>query len=120
MAAAGVGASLTSPVQAQDAELALHSKLVYPGADGKLNYAAEPKSGKKIPNFSWAGYRNGEVPIPTVPTVKTIGPIAGETDATARINAALAEVAAMPMDRTVLSARSSWIRACTRSPGPWP
>lgn len=98
VAAAGVGASLTSPVQAQDAELALHSKLVYPGADGKLNYAAEPNSGKKIPNFSWAGYRNGEVPIPTVPTVKTIGPIAGETDATARINAALAEVAAMPMD----------------------
>jgi hypothetical protein len=98
--AAGVGASTASAAHAQDAEPAapVYSKYVYPGADGKLNYAAHQLTGKKIPNFSWAGYRNGEVPIPTVPTVKRIKPIAGETDASGRINAALAEVAAMPKD----------------------
>jgi hypothetical protein len=100
VAAAGIGASLPAAAHAQDPETSViwHSKLVYPGADGELNYALEPKSGKKIPNFSFAGYRNGEVPIPTVPTVKTISSIAGEVDATARINTALAEVGAMPLN----------------------
>jgi hypothetical protein len=98
VAVAGVGSSVASTAHAQDfeTEVIWHSKLVYPGADGELNYAADPVSGMKIPNFSWAGYRNGEVPIPTVPTVKTIGPLPG--DNTAHINAALSEVAAMPMD----------------------
>lgn len=100
VAAAGVGASVASTAHAQDPEPAViwHSELVYPGADGELNYALDDASHKKIPNFSFAGYRNGEAPIPTVPAVKTISSIAGEVDATARINAALAEVAAMPMD----------------------
>ncbi len=102
VAAAGVVASSTSAAHAQDVEPAQvwHSRLVYPGTDGKLNYAIDGESKKKIPNFSWAGYRNGEVPVPTastVPTVLRIDPIPDEDDATGRINDALAEVAAMPM-----------------------
>ncbi|MDA1360593.1 hypothetical protein O1R50_13230 [Glycomyces luteolus] len=103
VAVAGVGASVAFTAHAQDVEpaQALHSSLVYPGADGKLNYALEEQSDRKIPNFSWAGYRNGEAPIPTaetVPAAVELEPIPGETDATVRINAALAEVAAKPKD----------------------
>ncbi|MEV3935571.1 hypothetical protein AB0K52_06285 [Glycomyces sp. NPDC049804] len=100
VAAAGLGAAIASPARAQgpETEVIWHSKLVYPGADGKLNYAADNASGRKIPNFSWAGYRNGEAPIPDVPTALTIGPLPPGQDNTAHINDALAEVGAMTMD----------------------
>ncbi|MDA1361788.1 hypothetical protein O1R50_19325 [Glycomyces luteolus] len=74
------------------------------GRDAELH--AEPFSGKKIPDFSWAGYRDGESPIPDVaevplratdvPIVKTIGPLIGQ-DNTAHLQAALDEVGSMPM-----------------------
>lgn len=100
VAAAGVGTSVALTAQAQDVEPAViwHSKLVYPGADGELNYSADPESGKKIPNFSFAGYRNGEVPIPNVPMAVEIGPLPEGKDNTDHINAALAEVAAKPLE----------------------
>ncbi|MBO3734703.1 hypothetical protein [Glycomyces niveus] len=102
-AAAGVGASLAAPARAQEATW--QSELVTIGADGMLNYHLEKVSEKKIPNFSWAGYRNGERLIPDVrevparptdvPIVKKIGPVSG--DNTAHLQAALDEVGAMPM-----------------------
>ncbi|WP_406274130.1 hypothetical protein OH799_00565 [Nocardia sp. NBC_00881] len=71
-----------------------HSQLVYPDANGRLVYKEDPR-GKTIPDFSWAGYRNAEVPLPSVPVVKEIGPISG--DNTAHIQAALDDVGAMPL-----------------------
>lgn len=71
------------------------SRLVYPGPDGRLVYAAD-SNGKKIADFSWAGYRNGEAAIPDVEVVKTIGPVSG--DNTAHIQKALNEVGELPKD----------------------
>lgn len=62
---------------------------------GCLQYESDA-TGNFIPDFSYAGYRNGEVPIPIVPTVRTISPVAG--DNTANIQAAIDEVAGLPMD----------------------
>ncbi|MFI0447449.1 hypothetical protein [Actinomadura sp. 6N118] len=93
---AGMTASLAqdtfapSPVHADS----WSSKLVYPGTDGRLVYAADSR-GKKIPDFSWAGYRNGEEPLPHVPVVKEISPLSDGRDNTAHIQAALDEVGAM-------------------------
>ncbi|MEQ4721282.1 hypothetical protein [Nonomuraea sp. B19D2] len=93
---AGAAMSLTRDVLAPDAAHAdtWHSQLVYPGADGRLVYKPDSR-GKVIPDFSWAGYRNGQTPIPSVPVVKEIGPVDG--DNTAHIQAALDEVGAMPL-----------------------
>jgi hypothetical protein len=95
-AAAGIGVSVPQAAQAQET---WYSALVQPGADGKLVYVPEPVSRKIIPDFSWAGYRNGEAPIPDLPVVKEIGPLANpQDDATAHIQAALDEVGALVKD----------------------
>ncbi|GAA1663993.1 hypothetical protein GCM10009745_02180 [Kribbella yunnanensis] len=73
------------------------NELVKPGADGRLVYAPDGR-GKVIPDFSWAGYRNGAEKLPDVPVVTKIGPIKGETDSTARIQAALDDVGARKPD----------------------
>ncbi len=93
---AGMAASLADDALTPDAAhaAAWHSQLVHPGGDGRLVYKADPR-GKMIPDFSWAGYRNGERAIPSVPVVKEIGPVSG--DNTAHIQAALDEVGAMPL-----------------------
>lgn len=93
---AGAAASLTRDVLAPNAAQAAtwHSQLVYPGADGRLVYKPDSR-GKVIPDFSWAGYRNGQTSIPSVPVVKEIGPVDG--DNTAHIQAALDEVGGMPL-----------------------
>lgn len=95
VAAAGVAAAVAANAIAEDPATSAtwHSKLVYPGADGRLKYAAEA-NGKKIPDFSWAGYRNGEAEIPDVKVVKTIGPV--KDDNTAHIQKALDEVGELP------------------------
>ena len=87
-------ASLTGValVQAEARADSWNSKLVYPGADGRLVYAPDSR-GKVIPDFSWAGYRNAGESLPAVPVVKEIGPVSG--DNTAHIQAALDEVGAM-------------------------
>lgn len=94
-AALGVAATATVTALAEEAGTAAawHSKLVYPGSDGRLVYAADAE-GKKIADFSWAGYRNGEAAIPDVPVVKTISPVSG--DNTAHIQQALDDVSTMP------------------------
>jgi hypothetical protein len=56
------------------------SNRVQIGEDGKLVYPVDSE-GNRIPDFSYAGYRNNEADIPYVPTVLTISPIAGDNTA---------------------------------------
>jgi hypothetical protein len=72
-----------------------YSALVQIDAQGKLIYAHDAE-GNRIPDFGYAGYRNGTVPLPDVPVVKTISPVAG--DNTQQIQDALNEVAALQPD----------------------
>lgn len=78
------------------------SSLVYPGADGRLQYslyANESQSlvANQMIDFSRAGYRGGGVAIPWVPVVRTLNPDPLGGDDTVRIRAAIAEIAAMPL-----------------------
>jgi hypothetical protein len=56
---------------------AWQSKIVYTGTAGRLVYTAD-KEGNRIPDFSFAGYRNGSVPIPSIAVVDSVSPIAGD------------------------------------------
>ncbi len=71
------------------------SQRVFAGPNGKLVYTKD-SIGNRIPDFSYAGFRNGNEPIPTVPVVKTIAPIAG--DNTAHIQKTIDSIAAMPLN----------------------
>lgn len=62
---------------------------------GKLQYTPAP-NGDRIPDFSYCGYMASEKPVPSVP-VKILVPFA-KGDATARIQAALDQLAALPRD----------------------
>ena len=59
-----------------------------------LTYHPDP-SGFVLPDFSHAGYMDGDGQIPEVPVVRTIAPITG--DNTAHIQAAIDAVAQMPL-----------------------
>jgi len=77
------------------APLALaQSKWVHPGPDGKLVYA-QSSTGDRIVDFSYAGYRGGGVALPVVAGKVTVKPTEG--DDTAAIQAALDEVAKLPL-----------------------
>jgi len=65
------------------------------GSDGKLEYAADGEK-NRIVDFSYAGYRYGEVDPPQVAQVSTLGPTTG--DQTARIQQALDAVGARTPD----------------------
>jgi hypothetical protein len=67
----------------------VHSKLVYPGKDGKLVYKPYTDRGDTIPDFSHCGYGSGGVAIPDVPVKVTLPPEAGQKDDLPRIQAAL-------------------------------
>ena len=71
------------------------SEWVYPGSGGKLVYKTTP-TGDRIMDFSTAGYMGGGVALPTVPVKLTVKPSGGADD-TATIQAAINEVAAMPL-----------------------
>ncbi len=75
------------------------STIVFEDSNGHLRYVADAEN-NYIPDFSYAGYKNGEAPIPEVPVVKTISAIEG--DNTAHIQAALDEIGALPMDENGL------------------
>ena len=77
------------------AQTTWQSKLVYYDNDKNLAYAID-STGNRIPDFSYAGYMNGEVPIPDIPVVKTIAPVEG--DNTKHIESALFFVALMEKD----------------------
>ena len=72
--------------------------LVHIGKDGKLVYEPYDAQGDTIPDFSNCGYRGGGVKIPDVPVKVTVGPVAGSADDTDRIQHAIAQVSAMPMN----------------------
>jgi hypothetical protein len=71
------------------------SEWVYPGPDGKLVYKKTDR-GDRILDFSYAGYKGGGVALPDVPVAKTVKPSGGDDD-TATIQAALDEVAKLPL-----------------------
>src|SRR6478609_11680392 len=71
------------------------SEWVHPGPDGKLVYKTTP-AGDRIMDFSHAGYMGGGVALPDVPVRRTVKPSGGPDD-TAAIQAAIDEVAAMPL-----------------------
>jgi hypothetical protein len=75
--------------------LAVDSQWVHPGPDGKLVLKTTP-AGDRIMDFSFAGYGGGGVPLPHVPAKATVRPSSGEDD-TATIQAAIDQVAALPL-----------------------
>jgi hypothetical protein len=75
-----------------------HSKLVYPGPDGKLVYKAYTERGDTIPDFSHCGYGGGGAAIPDVPVKLTLQPEAGTKDDLPRLQAAVDQVARMPLE----------------------
>ena len=72
-----------------------YTSLVYPGIDGSLVYTPDDR-GDTIPDFSHAGYMGGGVAIPYV-TVKA-ELYAGEGDDAVRIQEAIDNVSALPID----------------------
>lgn len=73
-----------------------HSQIAFLGKDGKMVYVGDYR-GNRILDFSNAGYKGGGVKIPHVPVKATISPADG--DATARIQAAIDEVAKLPLGK---------------------
>jgi len=71
------------------------SAWVTDDGSGNLSYATDAE-GDRLPDFSTAGYRRGEVRIPDVATAITVAP--GVGDDTAAIQAAINAVSLMPMD----------------------
>lgn len=71
------------------------SAIIYEDDQTCLRYVADAEN-NYIPDFSYAGYKNGEEALPVVPTVRTLSPIAG--DNTAHIQAVLDEIAEQPLD----------------------
>jgi hypothetical protein len=70
------------------------SDIVYLDQNQRLTYEAN-KNGQRIVDFSYAGYRAGEEPIPDVLVVLTISPVGG--DNTNHIQNAINTVAGMPL-----------------------
>ena len=71
------------------------SQWVHPGPDGKLSYQTTP-AGDRILDFSYAGYMGGGVALPDVPAMVTLSP-SDAPDDTARIQAAINQLAALPL-----------------------
>ena len=71
------------------------TNLIQKENNGQLIYTPDA-DGFVIPDFSYAGYHNGNEEIPDVPVVKEISPIAG--DNTAHIQNAINEVAKLPLN----------------------
>lgn len=72
------------------------SRLVGEGPGGRLVYSAYSPHGDTLPDFSFAGYGGGGVPLPDAPVRRTLDAVAGENRE--RIQAALDELAALPPD----------------------
>jgi F5/8 type C domain len=72
------------------------SEWVSRGPDGKLVYKTTEAS-DRIMDFSHAGYKGGGVALPDVPVKVTVHPV-GPDDETAKIQSAIDQVAAMPIE----------------------
>ena len=85
----------------EDRTLLAQSVWAFPGADGHLVYTTTA-AGDRLPDFSMVGYQSGLVPLPDTPggvpvTVQAdLSPTPG--DQTARIQAAIDQVSALPLD----------------------
>ncbi len=102
--ALGLAVFLLGPAVGEEASVQL-------GEDGKLEYIPD-EQGNKIPDFSRCGYMGGGVKIPNVAVKRTLEPrpgmqrqmqyysaeAAGEGDDTERIQRAIDQVSAMPVD----------------------
>ncbi|MFK0293540.1 peptidoglycan-binding protein, partial [Streptomyces sp. NPDC090442] len=65
--------------------------------NGHLSYGQDAQ-GNRIPDYSFAGYEGGGVPLPQAP-VKVTVPTPGTGDETAAVQAAIDKVAALPQGR---------------------
>lgn len=74
------------------------SSLVFPGPDGKLQYKPYTDKGDTLPDFSHCGFGGGGVAIPSVPVRLTVFPEPGSGDDTARLQTAIDQLSAMPVD----------------------
>ncbi|RYG20467.1 MAG: pectate lyase, partial [Chitinophagaceae bacterium] len=74
-------------------------KPIFKGKDGKMQYTPD-SLGNRIPDFSYAGYMGGDKAIPMA-SVKRVVPVQAG-DATSRIQAALDEVAKLPIGKNGL------------------
>ncbi|MEN9528430.1 MAG: hypothetical protein RI932_303 [Pseudomonadota bacterium] len=63
--------------------------------NGKIELEPDP-NGNMLPDFSYVGYKDGLEPIPDIPTTVTVDP--GDGDDGARIQAAIDQVSAMPLN----------------------
>ena len=77
---------LILPVLSSFTNAQWQSVLVHYDSANKLVYALDQEN-NRIPDFSYAGYKNGESELPNIPVIKSISPIQG--DNTAYIQSAL-------------------------------
>jgi hypothetical protein len=89
-----IGATLG--LGASDARAA-YASWVYPAQDGRLLYKRD-SLGNRVPDFAGAGYHGGAVPIPNVPVRVAVQPIEG--DDTGNIQAAINQMASLPLDES--------------------
>ena len=71
------------------------SSILHFDDSSRLVYHSD-MDGNRIPDFSHAGYKNGEVDIPVLPVVLEISPIQG--DNTAHIQSAIDQVSGLTLD----------------------
>jgi hypothetical protein len=95
--AAGAGVVLGEAAGATPAAERASSEWVRRGAGGKLSYKTTP-AGDRIMDFSHAGYMGGGVAIPAVKVQRRVRPSGGADDS-AVIQAAIDQVAALPLRR---------------------
>ena len=69
--------------------------ILFYNSSNQLVYVSD-EDGNHIPDYSYAGYKNGEEALPNVAVLKEIGPVSG--DNTAHIQAAIDEVEALPLN----------------------
>ena len=74
------------------------AQIVSVGANGELIYKDTEGDGSKFIDYSYAGYKNGEEPIPDVKVVKTIDANYRDNHTTL-IQNAINEVAALPLEQ---------------------
>lgn len=88
---------LTAGDALRTASAANFSRMLQPGADGRLVYSAD-QDGLAIPDFSTCGYLGGGAPLPQLPVRVTLRPSAGGEDDRPRIQAAIDQVSQLPAD----------------------
>ncbi len=72
------------------------SSILHYDNNNRLVYHSD-KDGNRIPDFGYAGYKNGGVELPDIPVVLVIEPVEG--DNSAHIQAAINQLSAMPLNK---------------------